>query len=227
MRLLALDTATEACSVALAVDGAVLERYAVAPREHGDRLLGMIDEVLAEGECGATDLDAIAFGRGPGAFTGVRIAVSAVQGIAFGLDLPVLPVSDLVALAQGAYREHGVRRVLPAIDARMNEVYWGPCTVGDDGVAVTTGEELVCAPDAVPLPGGDDWYGCGTGWVTWGEVLAGHIGPALAGDLGHALPRAADLLPAARAAWLAGGAVPIDEAVPVYLRDRVAEKPRG
>src|SRR5690606_41346453 len=123
--LLALDTATEACSVALLHEGRVLSRYEVAPRLHAQRLLPMVQEVLDEAGIAIAALDAIAFGRGPGAFTGVRIAIGVVQGLAFALDRPVLPVSNLAVLAQRAHRESGASQVAAAIDARMDEIYWG------------------------------------------------------------------------------------------------------
>jgi hypothetical protein len=123
--LLALDTATEACSVALLHDGKVTSHYEVIPRLHAQKLLPMIKQLLADAGVALSAVDAIAFGRGPGAFTGVRIAIGVVQGLAFALERPVLPISNLAALAQGALREHGVQQVAAAIDARMDEVYWG------------------------------------------------------------------------------------------------------
>lgn len=226
MRLLAIDTATEACSAALEIDGAVSERWVEAPREHGDRLLAMIDELLVEAGITATALDALAFGRGPGAFTGVRIATGVAQGVAYALDLPVLRISTLATLAQGAYRGHGAAQVVAAIDARMGEVYWGAFAADTDGTMRPVQGEQVAAPDAVEVPPGTGWYGVGTGWAAHDAVLARRLGPALAADLGGTLPRAGDMLPLARAAWAAGEAVTAAAAVPVYLRDRVADKPR-
>lgn len=226
MKLLAIDTATEACSAALEIDGAASERWVEAPREHGDRLLAMIDALLVEAGITATALDALAFGRGPGAFTGVRIATGVAQGVAYALDLPVLRISTLATLAQGAYRGHGAAQVVAAIDARMGEVYWGAFAADTDGTMRPVQGEQVAAPDAVEVPPGTGWYGVGTGWAAHGAVLARRLGPALAADLGGALPRAVDMLPLARAAWTAGEAVTAAAAVPVYLRDRVADKPR-
>ncbi|SQF87684.1 M22 peptidase YeaZ [Pseudomonas taetrolens] len=123
--LLALDTATEACSVALLHDGKVTSHYEVIPRLHAQKLLPMIKDLLAEAGVELSAVEAIAFGRGPGAFTGVRIAIGVVQGLAFALDRPVLPISNLAVLAQRAHREHGATQVASAIDARMDEVYWG------------------------------------------------------------------------------------------------------
>ncbi len=122
MRILALDTATEACSAALLLHGEVLERYEVLGRGHAERLLPMVQEVLAEGGVALAALDAVAFGRGPGAFTGLRIAAGVTQGLAFGAGLPVVPVSDLAALAARAAVHHGRRHVLACLDARMGQV---------------------------------------------------------------------------------------------------------
>mgnify|MGYP006289703759 CR=1 FL=1 len=226
MRLLALDTATEACSVALDADGREFGRWVEAPREHGDRLLGMIDAVLAEAGLAKTDLDAVAYGRGPGAFTGVRIAVAAVQGIAYALDCPVIPVSTLAALAQGAHRRHGATRVLAAIDARMGEVYWGAWHADDGGVMQPVTAEAVAKPEAVEWPGGAGWHGTGTGWEAHRDVLERAAGDRLAANLGRALPDARDMLPLARAARARGETVDAAHALPVYLRDRVADRPR-
>jgi len=155
MKLLALDTATDACSAAVWVDGVVHERYELAPRRHAALILPMIEAVLAEVGLRPAQLDAVAFGRGPGAFTGVRIAVGIAQGIAFAADLPVVPVSTLAAVALGVGRETGYARLAVALDARMSEVYWGTYAVTADD-AELLGEERVCAPAAVTAPAGDD-----------------------------------------------------------------------
>lgn len=216
--LLALDTATEACSVAVLHDGKVLSHYEVIPRLHAQKLLPMIKQIMADVGAPLSAIDAIAFGRGPGAFTGVRIAIGVVQGLAFGLDRPVLPVSNLALLAQGALRVHGARQVAAAIDARMDEVYWG-CYAEQAGEMRLVGEEAVLAPEQVMLPSGvdGDWFGAGTGWG-YAERLA--IKPQ-AFDAA-ALPHAQDLLALARFAWARGEALPADQAQPVYLRDKVA-----
>jgi|AntRauTorcE11897_2_1112592.scaffolds.fasta_scaffold27078_2 tRNA threonylcarbamoyladenosine biosynthesis protein TsaB len=226
MRLLAIDTATEACSVAVQTPQGVFERWVEAPREHGDRVLGMVDAVLDEAGIATADLDAIAFGRGPGAFTGVRIATALVQGMAAALNRPVVPVSTLAAIAQGVHRRTGHQQVLAALDARMGEVYWGAWALDEGGVMRAADEECVARPTAVPLPAGSGWVGAGTGWSRYEDILTERIGDALEACLGHALPAARDLLPAAAAAFGAGEAVPAEQALPVYLRDRVAERPR-
>lgn len=216
--LLALDTATEACSVAVLHDGKVLSHYEVIPRLHAQKLLPMIKQIMADIGAPLSAIDAIAFGRGPGAFTGVRIAIGVVQGLAFGLDRPVLPVSTLAVLAQGAFRAHGAQQVAAAIDARMDEVYWG-CYAETAGEMRLQGQEAVLAPEAVALPGAasGEWFGAGTGWG-YAERLA--VKPT-AFDAA-ALPHAQDLLELARFAWARGEAMPADMAQPVYLRDKVA-----
>lgn len=224
MRLLAFDTATEACSVALEIDGAVHARHLEQPRAHGERLLAMIDEVLAEGGIVQADLGALAFGRGPGGFTSLRIGAGVAQGIAFGLDLPVIPVSSLAVLAQGAARAHGVERALAAIDARMGEIYWGAFARDAEGIMQPAGGEHVLPPDRVECPQGQDWCGCGTGWERYGDTLQQRCGEALQAVTGPRLPDARDLLTLAHAARERGETVSAEQAVPIYLRDRVAEK---
>ncbi|AIR87883.1 tRNA (adenosine(37)-N6)-threonylcarbamoyltransferase complex dimerization subunit type 1 TsaB [Pseudomonas cremoricolorata] len=216
--LLALDTATEACSVALLQGGEVISHHQVIPRQHAQKLLPMIKQLMAEAGVPLSALDAIAFGRGPGAFTGVRIAIGVVQGLAFALERPVLPVSNLAALAQGALREQGHTQVAAAIDARMDEVYWG-CYRAQAGEMRLQGEEAVLSPERVALPAerAGDWFGTGTGWG-YAERLAV---PVTAFDATR-LPTAQDILALATFAWGRDEAVAADQAQPVYLRDNVA-----
>jgi len=216
--LLALDTATEACSVALLHDGRVTGHHEVIPRLHAQKLLPMIQRLLADAGVALSAVDAIAFGRGPGAFTGVRIAIGVVQGLAFALERPVLPVSNLAALAQGALRHHGVQQVAAAIDARMDEVYWG-CYQAQDGEMCLLGQEQVLAPErAVLVPGSQgQWYGAGTGWS-----LRERISASVTACDPAQLPDALDILHLATGAWARGEAVVAEQAQPVYLRDNVA-----
>lgn len=217
--LLALDTATEACSVALLHDGKVISHYEVIPRQHAQRLLPMIKTLMAEAGIPLSALDAIAFGRGPGAFTGIRIAIGVVQGLAFALDRPVLPVSNLAVLAQRSMREHGAEQVAAAIDARMDEVYWG-CYQAQQGEMRLLGREAVLAPELAALPEGatGDWFAAGTGWGTFAE----RIGVKPSAQDSSMLPHAQDLLTLAQFAWARGESLVADEAQPVYLRDQVA-----
>ena len=228
MKILAIDTATEACSAALHFDGDVSQRYRVAPREHSHIILPMIDELLAEAGIAVAELDAVAFGRGPGSFMGVRIAAGVTQGIAFAWDLPVVPVSTLAAIAQTANAETGATRVLSAIDARMNEVYWGAYRLSDDGCMQLDGDECVISPSDVPVPAGQGWTGAGTGWAAYGEQLRAAVGPArLTAELDGCLPSAASIVHLAVADYQAGRRVTPSQAVPVYLRDNVAKKSAG
>ena len=217
MKLLALDTATEACSAAVWVDGAVVERYELAPRRHAALILPMIESVLVEAGLAVTQLEAIAVGRGPGAFTGVRIAIGIAQGLAFAADLPVIPVSTLGALALGAARETGQMRIAAALDARMGEVYWGVYAVaGDDAKALDA--ERVCAPGAVTAPPGH-WLGAGSGWTTYAGILSQSL--SVSGWRSESYPHAGDIARLAASPARRGGWIAAEKALPVYLRDRV------
>lgn len=223
MNLIAVETSAEACSAALWYSGQVVERFALAPRGHSELILPMLDEVLAEGGVSRSSIDALAFGRGPGSFTGVRIAAGVIQGIAYALDRPVVPVSSLLALAQGVMRSQGKRRVLTAFDARMGEVYWAPCEA-EKGQMRLTGEEVVCPPASVPLPAGDGWCGAGSGWRSYDGELSAVIGGQLETRLPDAQCHALDVAVIAAEGFAAGEAVDAAQALPVYLRDRVAWK---
>jgi len=222
-RLLALETATEACSAALWIDGVVDERYEIAPREHARLIVPMIDDLLAAAGLRPGDLDAIAFGRGPGSFTGLRIAAATAQGIAFAIDRPVVPVSSLAALAQQAI-ELGHERVLAAFDARMNEVYCGVFVAGEEGLAHAAGAERVVAPNTVPRPDGDGWFGIGSGWVSYRDTLEERLDGCVSGCDGECYPRAVHVVSLAAAAFATGTALPAEQALPVYLRNEVAKR---
>lgn len=222
MRILAVDTATEACSAALWLDGECAERFAIAPREHTRRLLPMVDELLAEAGLRLAGLDAIAFGRGPGSFTGLRIAVGVAQGLALGAELPVVPVSDLAALARAGWRETGAACWVACLDARMGEVYAG-CFRIEAEQPVLEDAEMVVAPDALPLPASGEWQGIGSGFVAYADALTARLGARLGATLPERLPRAGDIAalaaaPAAQGIWL-----PAEQAAPVYLRNNVAK----
>lgn len=225
-KLLAIETASLACSAALLVNGEVEERYALAPRQHADLILPMIESLLAEAEMDVTQLDAITFGQGPGSFTGVRIAASVVQGIAFGADLPVVPVSSLAAVALAAIKESGLKKVMCAFDARMSEVYWGVYTASADGGVTLTGEEVVCKPADAPLPEGtgsvsSGWVGAGAGWDSYGKILIERAGEQVVRLLPDFEPRAKDVAVLGAEKYMAGVRLPAEQALPVYLRDKV------
>ncbi|VAW90488.1 tRNA threonylcarbamoyladenosine biosynthesis protein TsaB, partial [hydrothermal vent metagenome] len=172
MKLLAIDTSTEACSAALSIDGEISEHYEIAPRKHAELILPMIDKLLVDAGCTLAQMDAIAFGRGPGAFTGVRIGTGVVQGLAFSIDCPVVPVSSLAAMAYGVMAEYKADNVLAGIDARMAEVYWGAYQRSANGGVQLLDEESVCKPDETFIPVSGSWIGAGTAWQTYGDELA-------------------------------------------------------
>ncbi|MEZ6973273.1 MULTISPECIES: tRNA (adenosine(37)-N6)-threonylcarbamoyltransferase complex dimerization subunit type 1 TsaB [Aeromonas] len=224
LKILAVDTATEACSAALLVGEKVFSRWEEAPRDHTRKILPMVQAVLDEAGVTLDELDAIAFGRGPGSFTGVRIGIGVAQGLALGAGVPLIGISTLAAMAQGAHRLDGAERVLTAIDARMDEVYFGQYEL-IDGRAQLVGEEVVSGPAALvasrgTLPG--SFTRVGTGFETYGETLAALADEQVASQV--RFPAAEDMLPLARSAWLAGEAVAVEQATPVYLRDKVTWK---
>lgn len=225
MKLLALDTATEACSAALLIGDAMLERYEVAPRAHARLLLPMLDSLLAEAGVRLADLDAIAFGRGPGSFTGVRIAASVVQGLAYGADLPVVPVSTLVALARAALQQSSATHVLAAIDARMDEIYWASYQRDARGEPQALSEERVTSAEDLAIDGDADWYGIGTGWAAYESVMRLHFGNRLLGCDAQALPRATHIAYLAALDFAEGKALSAEQALPVYIRNQVAKRP--
>jgi tRNA threonylcarbamoyladenosine biosynthesis protein TsaB len=220
MRLLAIDTTEDACSAALMAGDEVIERFEIAPRRHSELILPMMQGLLDDAGLALTDLDALAFARGPGAFTGLRIAASVTQGAAMGADLPVVPVSSLQALAQGCVAD-GRFDVLAAFDARMGEVYWGAYRCDEAGIMRGIAQEQVSRPDQVTATGGERLVGAGSGWAAHGDVLASCCG-ALVGRLTEARVHAADVARLAAVLYEEAGAVDVVEAVPVYLRDRVA-----
>ncbi|MFV0447110.1 MAG: tRNA (adenosine(37)-N6)-threonylcarbamoyltransferase complex dimerization subunit type 1 TsaB [Vibrio sp.] len=224
-KILALDTATEQCSVALMVGDKVYSRSEFAPRDHTKKILPMVDEVLKEAGLALSDLDALAFGRGPGSFTGVRIGIGIAQGLAFGADLPMIGVSTLTTMAQGAYRLYGATHVASAIDARMSEVYWGRFERQEDGSWNEVDAECVIPP--VVLAEGmqnDDnsWAKVGTGWQAYAEELAGLA--LILTDTELLYPDSQDIVYLAQFEWAKGNTTAVEDSSPVYLRDTVAWK---
>lgn len=223
MKILAIDTATEACSAALYIDGACIQRYEIAPRRHAELILPMCDALLQEAGVELKELDSLAFGRGPGAFTGLRIAAGVIQGMAWANELPVVPVSSLAALAYGAWRERAQGKLMAATDARMQEVYWG-CYECSEGEAVLIGEEQVCAPQQSILPIGDDWFGIGSAWSAYETELTQHTGKQCREYDAEAFAQAQDIAILAATAVSRGETVSAEQALPVYVRNDVAKK---
>jgi len=220
MKLLAIDTSTEACSVALWMDGQVLERFEIAPRRHTELVLPWAGELLAEAGIAKSQLDAIAVGRGPGAFTGVRLAVALVQGMALALDKPVVPVSTLAALALPVAGDGDC--VLAAIDARMGELYLGLYRRDPERVLVVVGDEWMAPPSAPKLPTRERLIGVGSGFAAEERALATSLGDQLARVDAQALPHAADIARLAASAFARGEAIAADLLEPAYLRNKVA-----
>jgi len=227
LKLLALDTSTEACSAALSIDGEITQRYQLAPREHTHLILGMIESLLHDAGLKPSEIDVMSFARGPGSFMGIRVAAGVVQGIAFAHSIPVVPVSTLAALASVAMEETGETRVLAAIDARMKEVYWGAYQRSESGQVELLGKECVTAPDKAPIPGQGEWVTAGTGWGSYGDVMKPTLGDRCITSLDECFPSAAAIAKLAVDLYKNGAAVPAGEAVPVYLRDNVASKPKS
>ncbi|MEJ0040671.1 MAG: tRNA (adenosine(37)-N6)-threonylcarbamoyltransferase complex dimerization subunit type 1 TsaB [Gammaproteobacteria bacterium] len=228
MKILALDTATESCSAALLIDGELTSREMEFDRGHGEHILPMIDLLLIEAGLRLADVDVIAFGRGPGGFTGVRLAASIAQGLAFGAGKPVVPVSNLAALAQRAFDlAFGPERVLVCSDARMQEVYWGCFELSENGLGKVLGAEHVGPPQSVVLPA--SWAdakprsiaGIGRGFRAY-PTLPGLVGPRVAVARDDLLPRASEIARLAALDITAGRLLKPEEAIPVYLRDDVA-----
>ena len=231
MKLLAIETATEACSVALWIDGAVRERFEIAPRRHAELVLPWADALLAEAGIAKSQLDAIAIGRGPGAFTGVRLAIALGQGIALALDRPMVAVSTLAALAVsappladagGGWDGIAQQHILAAIDARMGEIYIGTFARDAGGLVVPIDAEQLVRPDAVPLSDHRNWIGVGTGFAADNGALVHALGEQLLHHDATALPRAADVVRLAARAFAHGEAVAPELIEPAYLRNKVA-----
>ncbi|MFN1616725.1 tRNA (adenosine(37)-N6)-threonylcarbamoyltransferase complex dimerization subunit type 1 TsaB [Vibrio rotiferianus] len=224
-KILAIDTATENCSVALLVGDKVISRSEVAPRDHTKKVLPMVDELLKEAGLTLQELDALAFGRGPGSFTGVRIGIGIAQGLAFGADLPMIGVSTLAAMAQGSYRRHGATDVAVAIDARMSEVYWARYTRQENGEWAGVDAECVIPPArlAEEVKADDNtWTTAGTGWDAYQDELGQLRLNLTAGEVLY--PDSQDIVILAKQELEKGNTVPVEESSPVYLRDNVTWK---
>lgn len=216
MKLLAVETSSELCSVAAWCDSQLFVEEVLAPNEHAERLVPMVHAVLGRAGLQPRDLDAVAFGQGPGSFTGLRIACGLAQGIAFGADLPVVPVPSLLALAEQA----DAPRVVAALDARMGEVYFAAYVRGNDDWEAVREPELA-VQGALPRLAGGDWVATGSGFDAFGwlrDAYAAQVSRAVAGDL----PRAAGVARVAARRFARGEAIPAHEAAPLYLRDKVA-----
>ena len=218
MKLLALDTSTTWCSVAAGDGTHWCIRDEVAVDSHSERALALVDAVLGESQWRLADLDGIAFGAGPGSFTGLRVACGIAQGLALGADLPLVPVPTLLALALAAGTAHDAGRVLACLDARMREVYVAPVERGDAGWAEVEAARVL-APDAIAPPPGAGWLGAGNGFASYPE-----LGQRLRLDRvdAEARPTAQAVGALALPRFAAGEVVAAADALPLYVRHRVA-----
>ncbi|HVW63608.1 MAG TPA: tRNA (adenosine(37)-N6)-threonylcarbamoyltransferase complex dimerization subunit type 1 TsaB [Nitrosospira sp.] len=219
MRILALDTSTEHCSVALLLDGQMLGRETLAKQSHSELLLPMIQQVLQEAAVKLPQLQGIAFGAGPGSFTGLRIACGVAQGLAFGADLPVAGICTLEAMAE----EAGCSRVVAAIDARMGEIYQAAyMKSGDEWVAES--QSVLCSPRHAPLLPGVDWTGCGSGFDVYGEALRLRYDGCVSHVVPGIRPQASAIARLAMRRFMNGMGIDPAEAAPIYIRNKVALK---
>ena len=219
MNILALETSTEYCSVALWQNGVVTERSELAGQKHSEMLIAMVNDLLQATGYKLQAMDGIAFGKGPGSFTGVRIACGVTQGLGLGANLPVAGICTLQALAEAS----GQTRVIAALDARMGEIYHAAYEKRDS-VWATVSEPCLCKPEDAPLVTGNDWFGAGSGFAMHSAVLSGRYAGQLQGADGAAVPQAAAIAILGAAQFAQGRGKDAAEALPLYLRDKVALK---
>ena len=224
--ILAIDTSTDACSVALLRDGQYSELHEIAPRQHNQRLFSMLRELLPSGNLVDQGIDAIAYAQGPGSFTGLRIAASAVQGLAFANQLPAIAISTLACQAQTALRTNAVGvedTVLSMLDARINEVYWALYTFRDELAALVQGP-VVCAPQDIALNSAHASIKGVGGGFSYRDSLPEVITSALGGVTENIFPSARDLIPLALSEYKAGNLQAAEDVMPVYVREEVSWK---
>lgn len=226
MNLLAFDTSTEAFSIAIRKDQELTEEFFVPQEKHTEILLGSIEKAMQAQGLAFSELDCLIYGRGPGAFTGVRLAVAVAQGLGFSVDLPVLGISSLAAVAQQVFNETGNRKVLVALDARMSEVYFAAFEFSAAGEIQCVVAEQVCEPKLVPLPESSGWIAAGTGWSAYAGQFSSIMRQRIEAQAEVLYPRASAMLTLANHDLNKGLATSAAAAVPVYLRNDVARKPK-
>jgi len=220
MNLLALETSSPVGSVAIETPAGVLVRELGLPREQTEQIIALTDELLRRAGIGLQDLNGIAFGRGPGSFTGLRVSVAVAQGLAAVDAIPLLPVSSLLCLAERAWREHGCERVLVCVDAHMGEVYWAGAAAHAGAVGIVGDERLGAPGDVEPVPGAP-YYAVGSGFAAHADALA-QVARRAVRVLPALTPSAVDLLPQAKRDLAAGRVAAPAAALPVYLREHTA-----
>lgn len=223
-KILAIDSATDACSVALLTENKIIETFQMAPQQHGSLLLPMIQELLTQAKLSLSSLQALAFSCGPGSFTGIRIAAGIIQGLAMSADLPVILISTLQIMAQGAFREKNIPRVIVSLDARMNEIYWGVYQLDTNQIMQAIIPDNLYHPAEVPLPPENNWLGVGNGWKTYRDILKQKCQNKIVDIDADQYPHAKDILTIALEHYKQGNTVTADQALPIYLRDETAWK---
>ncbi|MCL5261087.1 MAG: tRNA (adenosine(37)-N6)-threonylcarbamoyltransferase complex dimerization subunit type 1 TsaB [Gammaproteobacteria bacterium] len=223
LKILAIETSTDACSAALMLGDAISSSFALAPKEHSKLILPMINSLLLAANLQLKDMNAIAFGSGPGSFTGVRLAASLVQGLAYGVNLPVIKVSSLRVLAQGAWEKHAVNKAFVVQDARVNEVYTAQYALDADGLMQVVAPDSLQKPEELLLPEQlDTWHKIGTGWEIYHNILQRRC--TLEKIISYNYPEAQFVTKLAAEDYRAGKLINPEEALPCYLRDAIAWK---
>lgn len=221
MNILALDTTTAACSVALLKDTHCVEQFELAPKRHTERVLPLCEAVLREAQISLSDIDVFAVTRGPGSFTGVRLGISLIQGISLGQDKPVVTVSTLAAIAQGAFRQYGIEQALVCLDARMQEIYWAQYQVGASGLVELVNGEQLSSPNLLNADDCPRWTGVGYGWEAYQHELSEQRANML-NCITDIYPRAQDVATLAKREFSLGHVLSAAQVLPSYLRDQVA-----
>lgn len=221
MNLLAIDTSSQYSSIGLQIGQERMEKVARSGRTHSRDILPNIVQLVQQSGASLSDLDAIVFGKGPGSFTGLRITVGVVQGLGFGLQIPVIPVSTLACLAQGEYRASGATNVLVALAARNQEVYFGAYRIADK-VPALIGVESVVDVSNIPVQESGDWVGIGDGW-SFRQQIESAVGFSMLRVNLEVCPRPEDLLDIGEVKMSRSETISAMEARPEYLREQVAE----
>jgi len=224
VNLLAIDTSGASCSVALMYDQEIFAEFTLMERQQASHILPMIDRLLMQAKVSLNQLDTLAFSCGPGSFTGIRLAASVIQGLAYASNLPVVAISTLQILAQGAYRAFDAKNVLVAIDARMDEVYWGAYRLASDGFMRPISTDQRCKPILVEPPSlCDNWMGLGDGWKAYSELLRSRISGVIEIN-SNCYPDAKDLAILASDSFLAGNFLKPENALPTYFHEATSWK---
>ena len=223
MMLLAIDTSSDACSVALQSGADIFEKHVIEPREHTKILVPMIEELLRDAGVALSGLDAVVLGNGPGSFIGMRIGASVAQGICHGAGLQIVPVSSLAAIAAEVIEEHGAENILVAQDARRHEVYLGRFHADAERLPVADDEEVICGIGPLSVPSGD-YVAAGAGWNKYADLLAQN-GNLISATADVIYPRARYLFQLGVKSKNAGRAIPPGALVPAYIRSKVAARP--